>query len=149
VRTALLVFAALTALAVAGLGALALAGRGDGEGVIPDRVQRAIPSPRDGAGPREAPAASAARCPAGLPGCREVSGRIVYVERVDPDGDGDAHFVLVDPASVTAPGFTAVDVRADLRPQPLPGVGDHLSAAGAVATGSHGQHQIEAVAVGG
>ena len=142
--------AALAALAVAGLGALALAGRGDGEGVIPDRVQRAIPSPDGDRGPREQPPrVPTARCPAEVPGCREVSGRIVYVERVDPDGDGDAHFVLADPASITGPGITAVDVRVDLRPRPLPGIGDHLSAAGAVATGSYGQRQIEAVAVGG
>ena len=35
-------------------------------------------------------------CPAGLPSCRTTEGRITYVERVDPDGDGDAHFVVAD-----------------------------------------------------
>jgi hypothetical protein len=139
----------VAALAAAGLGALALAGRGDGEGVIPDRVQRAVPSPGDRSGPPELPPAPPARCAAGAAGCREVSGRILYVERVDPDGDGDAHFVIADTASVTGPGITVVDVRVDLRPQPLPGIGDHLSAAGSVATGSYGQRQVEAVAVGG
>jgi hypothetical protein len=74
-----------------------------------------------------------------------VSGRIVYVEAVDPDGDGDAHFVLADSDGVTGFGISVVDVRADLRPQPLPGVGDQISAAGPVATGSFGQRQIEAV----
>ena len=72
-----------------------------------------------------------------------MSGQILYVEEVDPDGDGDAHFVLADSASVHRPGITVVDVRRDLRPNPLPGKGDDLSAAGPVATGSFGQFQIE------
>jgi hypothetical protein len=133
-------------LALALLAALALATRGDGPGVIPDRLQPSAPAaPADQAEPQ----APAARCRGDAPGCREASGRIVYVEAVDPDGDGDAHFVLADLRGVTGPGITVVDVRADLRPQPLPGIGDHLSAAGPVATGSHGQQQIEAVRVGG
>jgi hypothetical protein len=37
-----------------------------------------------------------------------------------------------------------VDVAADLRPRPLPGPGDALSAAGPVLRGSFGQRQIEA-----
>jgi len=70
---------------------------------------------------------------------------IVYVERVDPDGDGDAHFVIADPQSITLPGLTAIDVRAGLRPHPLPGPGDLISAAGPVQTGSYGQSQIHAL----
>jgi hypothetical protein len=69
------------------------------------------------------------------------------VERVDPDGDGDAHFVLASPDGITAPGISVVDVRRDLRPKPLPGPGDRLSAAGLVQRGSYRQRQIEAVAV--
>ncbi len=76
-----------------------------------------------------------------------AGGRIVFVERADPDGDGDAHFVLASRSGVTAPGITVVDVRRDLRPQPLPGPGDRLSAAGPVFTGSYGQSQIEATEV--
>jgi hypothetical protein len=72
-------------------------------------------------------------------------GRIVYVERVDPDGDGDAHFVIVDPQGITLPGLTAIDVRKELRPHPLPGPGDPISAAGPVQTGSYGQDQIHAL----
>ena len=72
-------------------------------------------------------------------------GRIVYVERVDPDGDGDAHFVISDPRGITLPGLTAIDVRAGLRPHPLPGRGDLISAAGPVQTGSYGQRQIHAL----
>lgn len=84
-------------------------------------------------------------CPPGLPSCRSTEGRIVYVERVDPDGDGDAHFVIADPQGITLPGLTAIDVRKGLRPQPLPGPGDLISAAGPVQTGSYGQSQIHAL----
>jgi hypothetical protein len=84
-------------------------------------------------------------CQPGLPSCRTTKGRIVYVERVDPDGDGDAHFVVIDPQGITLPGLTAIDVRKDLRPHPLPGPGDLISAAGPVQTGSHGQSQIHAL----
>jgi hypothetical protein len=101
-------------------------------------------------GPRaEAPARpfSPPPCPPDLASCRRASGTIIYVERVDPDGDGDAHFVLLSPESVTAPGITIVDVRRDLRPRPLPGPGERLAAAGPVSRGSRDQRQIEAVAV--
>jgi hypothetical protein len=84
-------------------------------------------------------------CPPGHPACRETYGRIVYVERVDPDGDGDAHFVIADPQGITLPGLTAIDVRAGLRPHPLPGPGELISAAGPVQTGSYGQSQIHAL----
>jgi len=84
-------------------------------------------------------------CPVGHPACRSTEGRIVYVERVDPDGDGDAHFVVADPQGITLPGLTAIDVRAGLRPRPLPGPGDLISAAGPVQTGSYGQSQIHAL----
>lgn len=84
-------------------------------------------------------------CPAELASCRHTEGRIVYVERVDPDGDGDAHFVVVDPQSITLPELTAIDVRKGLRPHPLPEAGDLISAAGPVQTGSYGQSQIHAL----
>jgi hypothetical protein len=95
--------------------------------------------------PPPAPKLRPARCPSGVTGCRVATGRIIYVERVDPDGDGDAHFVLASRASITAPGISAVDVRKGLRPKPLPGVGDRLSAAGPVQTGSYDQRQIHAL----
>lgn len=84
-------------------------------------------------------------CPPGHPACRETVGRIVYVERVDPDGDGDAHFVIRDPQGITLPGLTAIDVRKGLRPDPLPRHGVLVSAAGPVQVGSHGQDQVHAV----
>ena len=84
------------------------------------------------------------RCPDDVPGCRAVRGTVVYVERVDPDGDGDLH-VVVDAGSVTLAGMTAIDVSRDLRPRRDPRAGDRVSAAGPVQTGSYGQDQIHAL----
>jgi hypothetical protein len=95
--------------------------------------------------PAPAPVVASSHCPPGLPSCRAAQGRIVYVERVDPDGDGDAHFVIADPQGITLRGLTAIDVRKGLRPHPLPGVGELISAAGPVQTGSYGQSQIHAL----
>jgi len=72
---------------------------------------------------------------------------VTYVEAVDRDGDGDAHLVLVSRQGVTAPGISVIDVRRDLRPKPLPRIGDRVSAAGPVYSGSYGQRQIEAVEI--
>jgi hypothetical protein len=124
--------------------ATALAGCGDGD------AASTAPRHEDGTGSppsRERPAADAvapSHCPPGLPDCRVTVGRIVYVERVDPDGDGDAHFVVTDRQGITLPGLTGIDVRKELRPHPLPGPGDLISAAGPVQTGSYGQSQIHA-----
>ena len=85
-----------------------------------------------------------ARCPDAVPGCAEVTGRVVYVERVDPDGDGDLH-VVVAAGSISLPGLTAVDVRPGLRPERDPRPGDRVSAAGPVQRGSFGQDQIHAL----
>ena len=37
-------------------------------------------------------------------GCASTSGRILFVERVDPDGDGDLHVVVSDRRGVTLRG---------------------------------------------
>jgi hypothetical protein len=96
--------------------------------------------------PRERITVRRARCDAGAANCVAVTGRVVYVEAVDPDGDGDAHYVLAG-GDVTAPGVSAIDVRRDLRPRRLPRRGEWVSAAGPVFRGSFGQRQIEAVEV--
>ena len=138
------------AVAVVGAGGLfLLAGdgeerRGGGErrdgGVRRDGGER-----RGGRDGRERPEElRPARCPAGVPGCRSVTGPIVFVERVDPDGDGDLHVVIAD-GSISLPGVTAVDVKPSLRPRRDPRVGDRATAAGPVQTGSYGQRQIHAL----
>jgi hypothetical protein len=104
--------------------------------------------PHATATPTPAPAKRAtvkrARCAPGADNCAAATGRVVYVEAVDPDGDGDAHYVLAG-GRVTAPGLSVIDVARDLRPRRLPRPGELVSAAGPVFTGSHGQQQIEAV----
>lgn len=121
-------------------------GCGGAEDAPAESAQRPEPSAREQPTER-LPRLEPARCPPGLADCVEASGTVIYVERVDPDGDGDAHFVLSSREGVTFPGVTVVDVRRDLRPDPLPGPGDRLSAAGPVFTGSYGQRQIQAEVV--
>jgi hypothetical protein len=94
--------------------------------------------------PPAPPAFEPVRCPDGVPGCAEVTGRVVFVERVDPDGDGDLH-VVVAAGSISLPGLTAVDVRPGLRPRRDPRIGDRVSAAGPVQRGSYGQDQVHAL----
>jgi len=138
----LCVAALLTVAAVAGCG-------GDDEGDSPARPDRTQVEKPAAEAPRrdESHALEPPPCPPDLGNCRRAGGTIAYVERVDPDGDGDAHFVLLSGESITAPGLTVIDVRKDLRPHPLPGPGAELAAAGPVYPGSRGQLQIEAVAV--
>ncbi len=137
------------AAVVAFVAALALAGCGGGEegttaATTPSDGTTAAPAPHRGQ-PAAADSVAPSHCPPGLPACRVTVGRVVYVERVDPDGDGDAHFVVTDPQGITLPRLTAIDVRKGLRPHPLPGPGDLISAAGPVQTGSYGQSQIHAL----
>lgn len=134
-RAALIVLAVLTSLTGCGDEEPPTTHRASGADARP-----APPSPSE-ADERVPPS----HCPPDLAACRSVEGRIAYVERVDPDGDGDVHFVVVDPQGITLPGLTAIDVRKGLRPDPLPGVGDLISAAGPVQTGSYGQSQIHAL----
>ncbi len=94
--------------------------------------------------PRPEPKLRMARCAPDLANCTAASGVVTYVEDVDADGDGDAHFVLTGRDSVTLPGITVIDCKKSLRPDPLPRIGDRVSAAGPVYRGSYGQKQIEA-----
>jgi hypothetical protein len=132
---------------VAGLLALvAVAGCSDDTdqaSVPPKERAKTAPAPQ-----RQRPATPRpVRCPPGLENCSTASGRIIYVERVDPDGDGDAHFVITSSDSITGPGVSVIDLKKSLRPSQLPGPGDWISAAGPVYEGSLGQRQIEAVRV--
>lgn len=110
---------------------------------IPSADATSTGTPRPGSPPALRPPP----CPDGAANCDRASGQVTYVERVDPDGDGDAHFVLISDESITAPGISVIDVRADLRPDPLPGPGDFVAASGPVYRGSYGQRQIQADAV--
>jgi hypothetical protein len=111
----------------------------------PPEASTATPTATPKATPRPRPRLRRPRCPGEVPGCRSTSGRIVYVERVDPDGDGDLHVVVTDRRGVTLPGLTAIDVSKDLRPRRDPRVGDEAAAMGPVQTGSYDQSQIHAL----
>jgi hypothetical protein len=125
--------------------ALALALAGCSDDSDPDAATPPSPQPSPAQTSPTAPQPEPSHCPTDLLNCETASGRIIYVERVDADGDGDAHFVLISRDSITGPGISAVAVKRSLRPRPLPGPGDRLSAAGQVFRGSFGQRQIEAV----
>ena len=116
--------------------ALALAGCGDHR-IVPDEQP---PRPK----PAAKPWPKLPHCPNHAANCASARGTIVYVEAVDPDGDGDAHFILTSTQSITAPGVSVIDVEKSLRPHPLPRIGDRVAAAGPVYPGSHGQKQIQA-----
>jgi hypothetical protein len=105
--------------------------------------ERPQPEPRFSVEP---PRVERARCEPAADNCAAVTGRVIFVEREDPDGDGDAHYVLAG-GNVTASGLSVIDVRRELRPRRLPRLGDLVSAAGPVFTGSYGQRQIEATEV--
>jgi hypothetical protein len=102
------------------------------------------PAPRERPAAQEpAPQVRRARCPAGAENCEAASGRIVYLESVDPDGDGDLHLVVAG-GRVTGPGLSVFDISRELRPARDPRIGDLASAAGPVYRGSYGQRQIQA-----
>ena len=134
----------LLVLAVLAAGGLVLFSRGQADVPLLDRDDP--PTERRGAERRERPDRTLrpARCPEGVAGCRSVTGRIVFVEAVDPDGDGDLH-VVVAAGGISLPGLTAIDVAPDLRPRRDPRIGDRATAAGPVQTGSYGQDQIHAL----
>ena len=128
----------LAAVAVAAL-------PGDDRHAAPAEPRRAAPAETpERAAPKRKPDVRRSRCPDDVPGCRAVRGTVLYVESVDPDGDGDLH-VVVEGGSITLPGMTAIDVAPDLRPRRDPRIGDRVSAAGPVQTGSYGQSQIHAL----
>jgi hypothetical protein len=138
---ALLIAAPAVALALAG------AGCGSDPPTAAPRARAADDAPRkERARERKTPKphVERARCDAGVQDCVAVTGRVIYVEATDPDGDGDAHYVLAG-GDVTAPGLTVIDVAKDQRPRRLPRRGELVSAAGPLETGSYGQHQIAAV----
>ena len=84
----------------------------------------------------------APRCPDSAANCSAAAGRIVYLESVDPDGDGDLHLVIAG-GRVTAPGLSVLDISRDLRPRRDPRLGDWAAGSGPVYRGSYGQRQIQ------
>ena len=79
------------------------------------------------------------------PRCRVVNGRVLYVEAVDPDGDGDSHLVLASRQSLTWPGVTIVVIPRRKQRASTPHVGQWVSAVGLPNTGSHGETTLNAL----
>lgn len=136
----------LRLIAVAAVASV-LAGCGSGEEATTPSETTAATTTTVAPMPKPAPGLRPPPCPAAAANCDRASGQVTYVERVDADGDGDAHFVLISDESITAPGISVIDVRVDLRPDPLPRPGDFVAASGPVYRGSYGQRQIQADAV--
>jgi hypothetical protein len=122
-------------------------GCGESEAPSPRPTASEAAAPRDDAdrqAPRgERPRLVPASCPGSARNCRAATGRVAFVERVDPDGDGDLHVVLLGAGSLSAPGLTVLDVSRALRPNRDPTVGDLVTGAGPVYRGSYGQRQIQ------
>jgi hypothetical protein len=89
-------------------------------------------------------AAPAAR-PAAAANCAWAVGRVIYIESVDADGDGDLHVVAtrLRGSDVTGGNLVVFDVNKSLRPKRDPAPGDVVTGAGPVYKGSFGQRQIE------
>ncbi|HET8953667.1 MAG TPA: hypothetical protein VFN44_24305 [Solirubrobacteraceae bacterium] len=134
--------AAAVAVVLAGCGGAPEAPRSS---ATPAPGATATPTAKATAAPRASRTLARPRCRDEVPGCASTSGRIVFVERVDPDGDGDLHVVVSDRHGVTLRGLTAVDVSKDLRPRRDPRIGERAAAMGAVQRGSYGQDQIHAL----
>lgn len=62
--------------------------------------------------------------------CGRISGRVVSVEERDPDGDGDAHVVVL-----AGPHVVVVKLPRSRRDGALPGIGGRFSAVGLVEDG--------------
>lgn len=77
--------------------------------------------------------------------CREANGRVLYVEALDPDGDGDMHLVLASRQSLTWPGVTVLVIPRAKRPKSTPHLGRWVSAIGVPNTGSHGETTLNAL----
>ena len=130
---------------VLSLAALALPGCGETTRAPTREAPVTTPAtpPSTASTPLPAPTLEPARCAADAPpNCAAVTGRVLLVESVDPDGDGDLH-VVVRGGSVTGPGVSILDVSAALRPTRDPRVGDRVTGAGPVFRGSVGQKQVQ------
>jgi hypothetical protein len=140
-RTAAAILVGVRRLLIA-LGSLAvLAGCGGGSdspSVTLD--ERVVPAPK----PEPAKRGPTAHCPKDAANCRAVRGFVVYVQAVDPDGDGDAHIAVVDRRSLTYPGVAVIKLTRDMRPRRLPRQGDEVAAAGPIQKSSDGSPEIRA-----
>ena len=76
------------------------------------------------------------------PRCRSSTGRVIYLQRHDPDGGGDLHVVILTGRGVTFPMASVMKFRRGNRPRPAVGIGDWVSARGYMLRGSHGSNDL-------
>ncbi|MDW5595714.1 hypothetical protein VSS74_15295 [Conexibacter stalactiti] len=145
IRRVLPLLALALVVVVAGCGAGGSGG--SGSSTVPAHPADLPPTPRERAAEREAAQRPPApTCPADAGNCKTAAGRVIALESVDPDGDGDLHLILAG-GSITMPGISVLDVNKDLRPKVDPKIGDWAAGAGPVYPGSHRQKQIQVTAV--
>ena len=71
------------------------------------------------------------------PTCAHVSGRVVWIQREDPDGDGDRHLVVAGELRLRV-----VKIPKTLPVSRLPGYGKRIDAVGYLALGSSGHPEV-------
>jgi hypothetical protein len=124
-------------LAAVGL-ALLLARGGVYEGY--DRAQLTEPAARMRAPAWTRPCWSGARWAPDYRRCVHVKGRVLWIQKRDPDGDGDRHVIVV---SRLHPRI--VNLRRELGVGSLPRIGARVDAVGWLAVGASGHEEIEAL----
>jgi hypothetical protein len=72
--------------------------------------------------------------------CARVRGRVVWIERRDPDGDGDRHLIVVAHRRVY---IVKVTRKRDV--PLLPDIGHRIDAVGYNAMGAHGREELDAL----
>ena len=72
--------------------------------------------------------------------CGRAQGRVVYRQSDDPDGDGDAHLLVVAGRRLV---IVKLDPPAERRPA-LPGIGDRVDVVGTVDHGRMGLTELDA-----
>lgn len=75
--------------------------------------------------------------------CARVSGRVIWVQKEDPDGDGDRHVILMARLHPRIVKFTK-----DFPLRRLPGIGDRVTSTGWVQTGGSGHQEIDTIHLG-
>jgi len=73
------------------------------------------------------------------PTCAHTSGRVVWVQRKDGDGDGDRHFIIVSHLD-----GRIVKAQRQVHLAPVPKIGTRIDAVGWLMTGAHGHDEIDA-----
>jgi hypothetical protein len=79
----------------------------------------------------------------GDPPCVHVKGRIVWIQRHDPDGDGDRHFVVI---ARLHPRI--VKIGRDFPIAHLPRIGSAIDATGYLSEGASGHEEVDAIRFG-